>query len=179
MIVTAQRSFASGRRNGSPAAPFAAMLQDFYRNLLDQGVPEELASLVHQLSDERTPLGEDDRRIALIVEADDEERALAAALLEETDLAVTECRSAEAALMLLREHGGRVAFILVDEALAGPRDGTDLARSTATLWPHVHIVLTTSDPGRTADMPEGVRALRKPWRGLDVLIEAGRAAKGS
>lgn len=177
MIATAQRDIASpGCGRLSQAAPFAAMLQGFYRDLLDRGVPEHLASLVHKLSDDAPGLDRDARRIALVVEANDEERALAAALLEETDLAVAECRSAEAALMLLRDRGERIAFVLIDEGLAGPRDGNDLARATATLWPHVHVVLTTSDAEVAADVPDGVRSLRKPWRGLDVLIEAERAA---
>ena len=49
-------------------------------------------------------------RIALIVENDTELRALAVALLEETDLRVVEASSAEEALQYLRYNAGSVAF---------------------------------------------------------------------
>jgi DNA-binding NtrC family response regulator len=158
----------------SRAAQFATLLHEFYEDLLVQGVPERLAALVHQLPDGHASPA-DTRRIALVVEQDDDTRALAAALLEETELRVIECTDAEAALDVLRRDGERVAFVFADEALAGPHDGRDLARSVAAQWPHVHVVLTTSEIQAAAELPAGVRALRKPWRGLDVLLAAERA----
>jgi CheY-like chemotaxis protein len=174
MIITESRGVQFRGHPRSRAAQFAALLQDFYEDLLEQGVPERLAALVRQMPDHREAAA-DDRRIALVVESDDDARALAAALLEETELGVIECTDAERALDILQHQGERVAFVFADEALAGRRDGRDLARSVATLWPHVHVVLTTSDMRRAEDLPDGVRALRKPWRGLDVLLEAERA----
>ena len=160
----------------SKAAQFAALLHEFYEDLLEQGVPEKLAALVRQMPETGHLHARDERRIALVAEADDDTRALAATLLEETDLSVVECTSAEAALSVLLAKGERVAFVFADEALAGPRDGRDLARSVATLWPHVHVVVTTSRELPREELPDGVLALRKPWRGLDVLMAAERAA---
>ncbi|NNM71334.1 response regulator [Enterovirga sp. DB1703] len=159
---------------------FAGLLQDFYEDLLEQGVPDEMAALVRQIPDGGAP-ARGSRRIALVAEPDPDLRALAAALLEETELAVIECTSAEAALAILQRNGEHVAFLFADETLAGPRDGLDLARSAATLWPQVHVVVTTSSSGRDGQepLPEGIRALRKPWRGLDVLLAAERAVAAS
>lgn len=180
MIITEQRGLFFGRHARSRTAQFAALLEDFYEDLLEQGVPERLAALVRGLPDGDAPIDQDQRRVALVVESDDEARALAATLLEETELAVVECTSAEAALSILQRKGERVAFIFADEELAGPRGGQDLARSATTLWPHVHVVITTSaeHPLMLDDMPGTVRALRKPWRGLDVLVAAERAVSG-
>ena len=175
MMVTERSGTAFRGHTRSRAGQFAALLQEFYEDLLEQGVPERLAALVRQMPDSDEGAKDEGSRIALVVESDDEARALAATLLEETELSVLECTSAEAALSILQRQGERVAFVFADEVLAGPRNGRDLAHSVATLWPHVHVVVTTSDTKRADDLPSGVRALRKPWRGLDVLLAAERA----
>lgn len=176
-MIVLQPSVVSLRSHpGSRAGQFAALLQGFYEDLLEQGVPEDLAALVRRLPEPaQSASASDDRHIALVAETDDEARALAATLLEETDLRVLECTSAEGVLSILQRQGEKVAFVFADEALAGPRDGRDLARSVATLWPHVHVVLTLSRDTPRDDLPAGVLALRKPWRGLDVLLAAERA----
>jgi CheY-like chemotaxis protein len=160
----------------SSAAQFAALLHEFYEDLLDQGVPERLAALVRQMPETPHNPSSDERRIALVAEGDDDARSLAATLLEETDLCVVECTSAEAALRVLETKGERVAFVFADEALPGAGGARDLARSVATLWPHVHVVVTLSRDVPRDQLPAGVVALRKPWRGLDVLMAAERAA---
>ena len=175
MIVTESGAVSFGEYPRSRAPQFAALLQDFYEDLLERGVPERLAALVRQLPDRETSAARHPGRIALVVESDDDARALAAALLEETELGVVECTSATGALDILEQQAERVAFVFADEALAGPQNGRDLAQSVATRWPHVHVVLTTSDPRRADDLPSGVRALKKPWRGLDLLVAAERA----
>jgi DNA-binding NtrC family response regulator len=103
-------------------------------------------------------------------------RDLAAALLEETPLDVVEVESAEAALECLQERGGEVAMLFADVRLPGPMDGVQLAKATGKLWPTVRVVLTSGDPGAgLADLPEGVAFMPKPWRGLDVLVQAEKA----
>ena len=114
--------------------------------------------------------------VALIVEDDPDVRELAAALLEETELDVVEVGSAEAALIHLQEHGGEVAMLFADVRLPGSMDGVQLARAACTLWPTVRIVLTSGDPSaRSDDLPECVTFMPKPWRGLDVLVQAEKA----
>lgn len=123
----------------------------------------------------------DTRRIALIVEDDFEVRGLAAALLEETDLRVVETSSAEEALDYLRMHAEQVAFLFADVRLPCLMSGVDLARTVRDEWPWVRTVLTSGEPleERFRDVPRNVRFMPKPWRALEVLMEAERAAQGS
>jgi len=116
--------------------------------------------------------------VALIVEDDPDLRDLAAALLEETDLDVVEVESADAALAYLQERGGEVAMMFADVRLPGEMDGVQLAKAACTLWPTIRIVLTSGDPGAVSDgLLDGVTFMPKPWRGLDVLVEAERAVR--
>jgi DNA-binding NtrC family response regulator len=120
-------------------------------------------------------------RVALIVEDDVEVRGLAAALLEETDLEVVETSSAEEALDYLRRHADEVAFLFADVRLPCLMDGVDLARAVRLKWPWVRTVLTSGQPlaDVAMDMPREVRFMPKPWRALEVLMEAEKAARTS
>jgi CheY-like chemotaxis protein len=115
----------------------------------------------------------DTRRCALIVEDEADVRQLASMLLEESDLHVIECESAEAAIAVLQRQGDTVALVFVDIRLPGLIDGVDLARLVETYWSHVKVIVTSGDPGdRLAHLPDGVAYMPKPWRALDVLIAA-------
>ena len=118
-------------------------------------------------------------RVALIVEDDFEVRGLAAALLEETDLKVVETSSAEEALDYLRKHSEEVAFLFADIRLPCLMDGLDLVRTVRLKWPWVRTVLTSGRPleQQYVDVPRDVRFMPKPWRALDVLMEAEKAAQ--
>jgi DNA-binding NtrC family response regulator len=114
--------------------------------------------------------------VALIVEDDPDVRNLAATLLEETPLDVVEVENAEAALAHLQERGGEVAMIFADVRLPGEMDGVQLAKAACTLWPTIRIVLTSGDPdAMSEDLPDCVTFMPKPWRGLDVLVQAEKA----
>jgi DNA-binding NtrC family response regulator len=114
--------------------------------------------------------------IALVVEDDPHVRELATALLEETKIDMVEVESAEAALDCLRERGGEVAMIFADIRLQGTMDGVQLAKAACTLWPTVRIVLTSGAASASLDsLPACVTFMPKPWRGLDVLVEAEKA----
>nr|WP_246529574.1 response regulator [Microvirga zambiensis] len=114
----------------------------------------------------------------MIVEDDPDVRALAATLLEETELDVVEVESAEEALECLQERGGEVAMVFADIRLPGDMDGVQLARAAGTLWPTVRFVLTSGDPCAVSeDLPDGVAFMPKPWRSLDVLIQADKAIR--
>ena len=60
---------------------------------------------------------------ALIVEDDVEQRQLAATLLEESDLHVIECESAEAAVSVMQRRGESIALVFADIRLPGLIDG--------------------------------------------------------
>ena len=116
--------------------------------------------------------------LALIVEDDPDVRALAGALLEETPLEVVEVENAEAALSCLQERGGEVAMMFADVRLPGEMDGVQLAKAACKLWPTIRVVLTSGDPAaRSDDLPECVTFMPKPWRGLDVLVQAEKAIR--
>ena len=121
------------------------------------------------------------QRIALIVEDDFEVRGLAAALLEETDLQVVEKSSAEEALDYLRTNGEEVAFLFASVRLPCLMSGVDLARMVSRKWPWVRTVLTSGEPdeGMFDAIPRDVRLMPKPWRALEVLMEAERATQAS
>jgi CheY-like chemotaxis protein len=119
---------------------------------------------------------ENTARIALVVEDDPDVRSLAAALIEETDLDVVEEDSAEGALAYLRRHASEVALVFADIRLRR-MDGIDLARIVKRDWPWIRVLVTSGNPGDRLDqLPRGARYMQKPWRALDVLIEAERAA---
>lgn len=114
--------------------------------------------------------------LALIVEDDPDVRALAAVLLEETPLDVVDVECAEAALDCLKERGGEVAMMFADVRLPGTMDGVQLAKAACKLWPTVRVVLTSGDPGAVSEeLPDCVTFMPKPWRCLDVLVQAEKA----
>ena len=118
-------------------------------------------------------------RVALIVEDDDDVRGFAAALLEESDLTVVETSSAEEALAYLRDHGEEVAFLFADVRLPRLMSGVDLARAVQNEWPWIEMVLTSGAPigdDDVAKVPREVHYMPKPWRALEVLMAAERAA---
>ncbi len=120
-------------------------------------------------------------RVALIVEDDEELRALAAALLEETDLRVVEASNAEQALQYLRYNAADVAFLFCDLRLPCGLTGVDLARTVRLRWPWIRMVLASGAPFED-DRDTGLRQVRfmlKPWRPLEVLMEAEKAAVAS
>jgi CheY-like chemotaxis protein len=125
--------------------------------------------------------GSECTRVALIIEDDRELRALAVALLEETDLRVVEASSAEEALQYLRYNAGDVALLFADVRLPCLMSGADLARNVRLKWPWIRTVLTSGAP-LEEDLDEALRHVRfmpKPWLALDVLIEAEKAAQAN
>jgi len=116
------------------------------------------------------------RRTALVVEDDAELRWLTATLLEESELDIVECESAEAALAVMLIRGPDVTMIFADIRLPGVMDGVDLAREVKMRWPHLTVVLTSGNPGeRINHLPPGVLYMPKPWQPLNVLMVAERA----
>ncbi|AMB45672.1 response regulator [Methylobacterium sp. AMS5] len=157
-------------------------LASCYDNLVAEGIPDHLAALVRRVDvAERaapTKIERPDARIALVVEDERETRELAESVLEETEMRVIGCDSAERALSVLQERGGDVALVFADIRLAGAMDGLQLARAIATLWPRTRLVVTSGvEPEHGTALPEGAVFIPKPWRAFDVLVEAERAAR--
>jgi CheY-like chemotaxis protein len=114
--------------------------------------------------------------VALVIEDEPEVRSLAAAILEESDLDVVEMESAEEALAYLHRNARDVAMIFADVRLPGRVDGIDVAREAARSWPWIKVVVTSGARDDSLDdMPDTATFMPKPWRALDVLVQADLA----
>ena len=113
--------------------------------------------------------------MVLIVEDDTDLRALTKTILEESELEIIECESAEAALATMLLRGRDVAMIFADIRLSGEMDGINLAREVKMRWPHLIVLLTSGNAGEHLDLPPGVEYIAKPWQLADVLTAAERA----
>ena len=116
------------------------------------------------------------RQAVVIVEDDAELRSLVAALLEDEQVDIIECESAEAALATMLIDGRKVGMIFADVRLRGVMDGIDLAREVKMRWPLLPVILTSGLPReRVGNLPPGVGYMPKPWQPLNVLIAAEQA----
>jgi DNA-binding NtrC family response regulator len=111
---------------------------------------------------------------ALVVEADEAEREMVAILLEESEMGVIQCESADAALRVLENPGSSLSMMFTDAKVSGEIDGVELAHFARTRHPHIHLVITSDRTLRRA-LPNGARLMSKPWIALDVLREAARS----
>jgi two-component system cell cycle response regulator CpdR len=111
--------------------------------------------------------------IALVVEDDVLQRELIVVLLEENEIGVIQCQSAEEALSVLEKLGGCVSMMFTDVRLAGKIDGVELAHFATQCYPKIRVIVTSglSLPKR---LPEGAMFMPKPWLPLDLLREVER-----
>ena len=112
--------------------------------------------------------------IAVVVEDDIFQREDVAALLEESEMGVVQCDTAEEALRVLEKMGERVSLMFTDITLSGRIDGVELAHFSAQRYPNIHVIVT-SGLALTRRLPEGVRFMPKPWLPLDILREVERS----
>jgi DNA-binding NtrC family response regulator len=109
--------------------------------------------------------------IAVVVEDDIWQREELALLLEQSEMDVVKCDSAERALRALAKFGERISTVVTDVNLAGKIDGVELAHFVRDQHPNVHMIVT-SGVGLPKSLPEGATFLPKALRPLDVLREA-------
>jgi DNA-binding NtrC family response regulator len=112
--------------------------------------------------------------IALIVEDDIWQREEVAALLEESEMGVVQCDTAEEALRVLEKIGECVSLMFTDVKLGGQIDGVELAHFSTQRYPNIHVIVT-SGRALTRGLPEGLKFMPKPWLPLDILREAERS----
>ncbi len=113
-------------------------------------------------------------RSALIVENDQTQRERLNVLLEESDMTVIQCESAEAAVLVLKKSGKSLAMMFTEVDLAGEMDGIELAYIARRKFPRLNVIVTSSAP-RIRRLPDGTQFMIKPWHPLDVLREAGKS----
>jgi len=119
---------------------------------------------------------EQNKATALVVEDDQIQRAMVAMLLEETDIQVIQCESAEAAELVLEKVGGCLCMMFTDVNLAGRMTGAELAIKASQRFPDLKVIVTSGrDP---PDLPKGMMFMPKPWRALDVVREAELSRHG-
>jgi DNA-binding NtrC family response regulator len=114
----------------------------------------------------------DRQPLAIVVEDDDNQRALLSTLLEESEMEVLECDSAEAAISVLDRIGESVCFLFTDVKLAGRMSGAALAAKAKDRYPHIDVVVTSSS--LPPELPGDAKFMPKPWQPLDVLREVQR-----
>jgi CheY-like chemotaxis protein len=113
------------------------------------------------------------RATALIVEDDPMQRDMICLLLEESEVDVIECESAEAAELVLERAAGSLVLMMTDVQLAGNMDGVELAHIARKYNPDMGVIVTSGKPLHQ-ELPDGVQFWSKPWAPLDVIREAER-----
>jgi CheY-like chemotaxis protein len=140
---------------------------------LASDIPDRFAKKEEAILGQVRPI----RSLALVIEADHDQRALIATLLEETEMQVIECDSAEAALSVLHITGDRVVIVFTDVELAGRLDGVAFAQILKSEFPKVPVIVTSRNPCDPEKLPDTAIYMAQPWRPLDVLIVAERARR--
>lgn len=117
-------------------------------------------------------------RLALLVEDEDEVRAVLTRELTALGLRVVEAADAEEALRLLGAVA-EIEFVLSDIAMPGALNGVDLAERLAEERPHLPVALMTAHgldrlPGATGRFQGPV--LRKPFERAALIAAFGQAA---
>ena len=115
------------------------------------------------------------RATALIVEDDPMQREMICLLLEESDVDVIECESAEAAELVLENTGDSVMLMMTGVHLAGNMTGVELAHIARKYHPAIGVIVTSGRP-LPQELPDGAQFWSKPWAPLDVIREAERMA---
>ena len=152
-------------------------LSRIYEDMVAEGVPDHLAAFVEKLEANRVESADAPQRpVALVVEDEPLLRELASTVLGELGLEIAEAETGEEAFAFMEGRGGEVALVFADVRLPGALDGVDLAHRIGMRWPRCRVVVTSGAAGdRHESLPRNVTFLPKPWRGLDVVAEAGRA----
>jgi len=97
--------------------------------------------------------------MALVVEDDPDQLELVSVLLEECDMAVIQCETAESAEAVLEKVGGDISMIFTDVNLAGAMSGTELAELAKARFPDMLVIVTSGSHAPAF----GRRMGRRPW----------------
>lgn len=98
-------------------------------------------------------------------------RELASVVLEECEMDVVPCESAEAATAVLEALERQPLMVFADVRLPGVLSGADLAFLVRTKFPQARVIITSGDEF-PPPLPEGARFMPKPWVPLELVREA-------
>lgn len=110
--------------------------------------------------------------MALVVEEDENDRAMVAMLLEECEMGVIQCDNAEIAMEVLARVGPMLTMLYTDVSLAGEVDGVALAQAAWKSYPDLRVIVTGRE--MRAELPKHALFMPKPLLPLNVLREAER-----
>jgi two-component system cell cycle response regulator CpdR len=111
------------------------------------------------------------RPLALVVEDDPLERELASVVLEECEMDVVPCESAEAATAVIEALERQPLMLFADVRLPGVLTGADLAFLVRDKFPEARVIDTSGDDF-PPPLPDGARFMPKPWVPLELVREA-------
>ncbi len=116
------------------------------------------------------------RPLALVVVDDKQHRDALANILEQNQMQVIQCESAEAACVVLSKMGIGISFLFTGIELAGLMDGTSLALRARRRYPNIAVVVTSSER-RPRDLPPDLTFIPKTWQPADILREAEKSSR--
>ena len=109
----------------------------------------------------------------LLVEDEDQVRALTRTVLENGGYRVLEAREADEAMSLCDRVGGEIDLLITDVVLPG-MSGTQLSREIQIKIPGLPVLLVSGYPENgELELGPGVHFLQKPYR-LDSLLDKTR-----
>jgi CheY-like chemotaxis protein len=113
--------------------------------------------------------------LAIVVEDDEIQREMASVVLEECELDVIPCETAEAAAAILESLERQPTMLFTDVQLPGALTGADLAYLVRSKYPDARVLVTSGDDP-PPPLPDGARFMPKPWRAVELIREASALA---
>ena len=114
------------------------------------------------------------KHIVLVVEDDQLQRELVSLILEESDMHVIQCGSAEAAAVVLEKSGSDLTLMFTADL--ADMSGVELAKIAAQRYPHIDVIVTSSEDV-DGDIPDKALFMPKPWLPLELLREAEQSCR--
>jgi DNA-binding NtrC family response regulator len=105
--------------------------------------------------------------IALVVEDDALQREVVSELLRDHGLEVVECRTAEAAELVLTSAGTELRALVTDVNLAGDMSGVELAEYAKRRFPRLNVVMVSGKG--PPYVPQDIHFFLKPYRPNELL----------
>jgi CheY-like chemotaxis protein len=114
---------------------------------------------------------EQGKPLAIVVEDDELQREMAAVVLEECEMNVIPCETAEDATAILEALSCQPLMLFTDVQLPGALTGADLAFLVRTKFPEARVVVTSGND-LPPPLPEGAHFIPKPWTPRELVHEA-------
>src|SRR5262249_17255412 len=108
--------------------------------------------------------------VAIVVEDDELQREMASAVLEECQMNVIPCGTAEDATAILETLGCQPVMIFTDVRLPGVLTGADLAFLARAKFPDARVIVTSGDD-LPPPLPDGAHFIPKPWTSRELIHE--------